>query len=162
LDEIREMGQTFVMAVAPAVLMVELVMSIDRMIQSAQHSRTRVGEWSAETILGHVSQVDEQVWIPRINLMVAAHNSGGGIPEFAWWEPDPNETEKAFSGFSLDEVAAHAMSVRTNLLSVVRDIPAEAWTAKAKHENFGEIDVAGLLIQVLTHDEEHRASLVGS
>ena len=148
------------MAIQPAVLMAELVMSIDRMIRSAQAAQTRTGEWSPQVILGHVSQVDEQVWIPRIHLMVEAHKTGAGVPEFAWWEPDPVQTEKMLANYTLDDAAAQAMSVRTNLLSVVKDLPSEAWAALAKHDEFGEIDVAGLLIQVLTHDEEHRASLL--
>jgi hypothetical protein len=52
------------------------------------------------------------------------------------------------------------MSVRTQLLSVVRDLTPEQWSATAEHEAFGHIDVSGLIIQILTHDEEHRASLV--
>ena len=61
----------------PAVLMAELVMSIDRMIQSAQtaaETRSHLeipGEWPAQVVLGHVSQVDEQVWIPRIVQMLS-------------------------------------------------------------------------------------------
>lgn len=150
----------------PAVLMVELVMSIDRMIQSAQHAQTAQshlvipGEWPAQVVLGHVSQVDELVWMPRIQTMCLAQASGQGSPEFAWWEPDANATYERFKDVSLDEVSALAMSNRTQLLTVIKELSPEQWAATAKHEAFGEIDVAGLIIQVLTHDEEHRASLV--
>ena len=34
------------------------------------------------------------------------------------------------------------------------------WAAEAEHEDFGVIDVQGLIMQVLGHDEEHRASLL--
>lgn len=150
----------------PAVLMVELVMSIDRMIQSAQNAQATQshlvipGEWPAQVVLGHVSQVDELVWMPRIQKMCQAQTASQESPEFAWWEPDANATYERFKDASLDEVSALAMSNRTQLLTVIKELSPEQWTAKAKHEAFGEIDIAGLIIQVLTHDEEHRASLV--
>lgn len=150
----------------PAVLMVELVMSIDRMIQSARSAKesgsdkTVLGEWPAQVVLGHVSQVDEQVWIPRIATMCKAMASGAEPPIFPWWEPDAAATFQRFQGMELDEVCALAMSSRTHLLSAVKDLTLEQWNAVAEHEAFGTIDVAGLIIQILTHDEEHRASLV--
>ena len=154
------------MANPPAVLMVELVMSIDRMIQSAQSAQERQshlaipGEWPAQVVLGHVSQVDEQVWMPRIAKMCQALDAGEPAPSFTWWEPDATATYDRFCGMSLSEASALAMSVRTQLLSVVKDLTPEQWAATAQHDAFGHIDVSGLVIQILTHDEEHRASLI--
>ena len=154
------------MANPPAVLMVELVMSIDRMIQSAQTAHEKQshlvipGEWPAQVVLGHVSQVDEEVWMPRIAKMCTALAAGDDPPSFDWWEPDANATYDRFKDMSLSEAAALAMSVRTQLLSAVKELTPELWTATAGHEAFGHIDIAGLIIQILTHDEEHRASLV--
>jgi hypothetical protein len=146
--------------------MVELVMSIDRMIQSAKSAQERQshlaipGEWPAQVVLGHVSQVDEQVWMPRIAKMCQALDAGEPAPSFTWWEPDATATYDRFSGMSLSEASALAMSVRTQLLSVVKDLTPEQWAATAQHDAFGHIDVSGLVIQILTHDEEHRASLI--
>lgn len=140
--------------------MVELVMSIDRMIQSAQSATAKAGEWSPATVLGHVSQVDEQVWMPRIDQMVNAQLKGESAPEFSWWEPNAEETAAKFQDFSLEAASAHAMATRTQLLTRVRELTTEQWSATAVHDSFGEIDVSRLLIEVLTHDEEHRASLV--
>ena len=150
----------------PAVLMVELVMSIDRMIQTAKKaSETQShfvipGEWPPQVVLGHVSQVDEQVWIPRIALMCQAFEANAEAPSFTWWEPDSESTFERFQRISLEEASALAMSARTQLLSAVKDLNSEQWSATAQHEAFGHIDIAGLIIQILTHDEEHRASLV--
>ena len=156
------------MSTPPAVLRVELIMSIDRMITSAQNAGLRPPEWLSDTddqwappvVLGHISQVDELVWVPRIQFMGQAHAAGDPIPELVWWEPNPAETIANFGGQSLQDVAAIAMSNRTNLLSAVKDLTPTQWQAKAKHDSVGEIDVSALLILVLTHDEEHRASLV--
>ncbi len=156
------------MSTPPAVLMVELIMSIDRMITSARNAGLRHPEWLANTdeqwappvVLGHISQVDELVWLPRIQLMCQAQAAGDPVPQFVWWEPNPAETVAKFGSQSLEDVAALAMSHRTTLLSAVKDLTPTQWQAQARHDAFGEIDVSALLIQVLTHDEEHRASLV--
>jgi hypothetical protein len=150
----------------PAVLMAELVMSIDRMIQSAQtaaqvHSHLVIpGEWPAQVVLGHVSQVDEQVWIPRIVQMCQALGASEEPPIFSWWEPDANATYEKFVDLPLEDVCALAMSTRTHLVTAVKDLTPEQWVATASHEAFGTIDIAGLIIQILTHDEEHRAGLI--
>jgi hypothetical protein len=98
--------------------------------------------------------------MPRIAKMCTALAAGDEPPSFDWWEPDANATYDRFKDMSLSEAAALAMSVRTQLLSVVKELTPELWTATAEHEAFGHIDIAGLIIQILTHDEEHRASLV--
>ena len=93
-------------------------------------------------------------------MMVRSHDLGEHAPEFAWWEPDPIATEKLFEAKSLEEVSALAMANRTQLLTKVRDLTPEQWQAQATHATFGHVDISALLIEILTHDEEHRATLV--
>jgi hypothetical protein len=155
-------------ATPPAVLMVELIMSIDRMIASAQKSGSRPeewlqgseDEWAASVVLGHIAQVDELVWLPRLKQMCIAAATGNPAPSFPYWEPDPEQTVARFQDQTIADVAAFAMSNRTSLLTFVKNLVPEQWSATAKHETLGEVDVRALLMQVLTHDEEHRASLV--
>ncbi len=148
------------MATPTSVLLVELVMSIDRLIQSAKVANTKAGQWDPQVVVGHVSQVDTQVWLTRVKQMVDAQLSGAPEPIFAWWEPDPIETEKLFQQMSLDDVCALALQSRTNLVSYLRELSPEQWQARAQHATFGAIDVGELIFQTLTHDEEHRASFV--
>ena len=152
------------MAIAPSVLMVELIMSADRVIQAAekveQAGPSPEGEWGAQVILGHLSQVDEEVWLHRINLMVDAQGNNAEIPSFVWWEPDPVATEVRFGAVSVQDAGAELMSTRTKLLTRLRDLSETDWTAKARHDTFGEITITELLLEMLGHDEEHRATLV--
>lgn len=148
------------MAISPAVLLVELIMSADRMVQSAQTAPTIQGEWPPAVVLGHVSQVDDQVWSPRISHMVAAYESGSPAPEFVWWEPDPLATLEKFAVFSLEQASAELMASRTRLVTNLRELSSQQWAATGIHDTFGELDISTLLIEVLRHDEEHRASLV--
>lgn len=148
------------MPIPHSVLIVELLMSADRVITAARTAPQAddADAWPPAVIIGHLGQVDEQVWIPRIDAMVAA--IGSPEPEFTWWEPDPEKTRAAFAGASVDDAAARLLASRTSLLHRLRNLTDEQWAASARHATFGELDVEGLLIQVLGHDEEHRASLV--
>ena len=137
-------------------------MSVDRMIESSKSAVEVPGEWTPATILGHVSQVDEQVWLVRIDQMVHAHRDGAVVPNYEWWEPDAEETAVTFEGVTLDDAAGLVMASRISILTKLRDLADEDWDARAIHATFGEIDVRGLVLEILAHDEEHRASLVYS
>jgi hypothetical protein len=145
-----------------SVLLVELLMSVDRMIDSAKTAVQVPGEWPPATILGHVSQVDDQVWLVRIRQMVDAHRQGAAVPEYEWWEPDAEATADAFAQSTVEDAAGHLMANRIAILTELRDLTEDDWQAQAIHATFGQIDVRGLILEVLAHDEEHRASLVYS
>ena len=137
-------------------------MSVDRMIESSKSAVEVPGEWPPATILGHVSQVDEQVWLVRIDQMVDTHRDGAAVPTYEWWEPDAEQTAAIFEGTTLDDAAGLVMASRISILTKLRDLADEDWDARAIHATFGEIDVRGLVLEILAHDEEHRASLVYS
>lgn len=148
------------MAISNKVLLVELVMSIDRMIETAKQAVIKDGEWTPATVLGHVSEVDAQVWQARVKLMVDAHSANQEEPSFAWWEPDPNETAEKFAEIALDEASAIAMQARTHLVAQLSALTDDQWQARAIHNTWGSITVAELIFHALEHDEEHRASFV--
>jgi hypothetical protein len=52
------------------------------------------------------------------------------------------------------------MATRIAMLTRLRELEPEQWAATAQHEVFGLMDVQALVLAVLAHDEEHRASLV--
>lgn len=149
------------MANPASVLMVELLMSADRLITAAQAAPTPAdtSTWAPAVIVGHLSRVDTEVWLPRIDEMVSARSSGSR-PQWAWWEPDADVTTRAFAEIGVDEAGARLLASRTALLHRLRELSPDDWTAEAEHEDFGVIDVHGLIMQVLVHDEEHRASLL--
>jgi hypothetical protein len=148
------------MTVKPEVLIVELVMSIDRMIESAKLANPPVGEWNASTLLGHVSQVDQQVWLPRVEMMLSAQSANEAEPSFTFWEPDPIETARIFESMDIEDAAGVALQARTKLVTYLSTLTANQWDARANHATFGSIDVRDLIFKALTHDEEHRASLL--
>lgn len=148
------------MASPASVLYVELVMSIDRIGEAARSAPTVEGEWPPAVVVAHLGDVDEQVWLPRIEEMVAAHVSGAPAPSFVWWEPDGEATYERYRGTSIDDAIARTMSTRIGMLTRLRDLSVDQWAARGHHEIFGEMDVEAVIYAVLAHDEEHRASLV--
>lgn len=148
------------MAIRQPVLMAELVMSIQRLMDSAEKAKAIAGEWPPAVVIGHLVQVDEQVWLDRIEAMVAAFDAQSPAPEFAWWEPDPAATLEMYRHSTVEAVSADLIASRTKLLTRLRELSEEQWSAKGHHSTFGEIDISALLIEVLRHDEEHRASLL--
>lgn len=148
------------MANPTSVLMVELVMSIDRLIDSARAAQPDSELWPAAVVLSHIADVDETEWLPRLELMVAAHAAHQEAPRFQWWEPDTTGTLERYREVLIDDAGARAMATRIAMLMRLRDLTPQEWAATAQHDTFGEIDVAGLVFAQLAHDEEHRASLV--
>ncbi|MCX6433144.1 MAG: DinB family protein [Actinobacteria bacterium] len=149
------------MAIKRSVLMVELLMSADRVISAAQEApaEPRGDGWPAATVVGHLSQVDTEVWLPRLDQMVIGRQEGM-TPSFAWWEPEAEQTLVRFAGMTADDAGAQLLASRTLLLHRLRELTDDDWDARAEHEAFGSLDVEGLMLQVLSHDEEHRASIL--
>lgn len=132
--------------------------SAERVIAAMKIAPERAAtEWSPAVVLGHLADVDEQVWQPRIALMVQALQAGSAPPKFAWWEPDSDGTLETYSGLSVAEAAAILRKARTQLVTVVATLSDADWFAKASHDTFGTIDIAGVLMEVLEHDAEHCA-----
>ncbi len=149
------------MAIQRSVLMVELLMSADRVITAAQSATPRAhsNQWSPATIVGHLSQVDTEVWLPRIDQMVIGRQAGV-TPTFAWWEPEAQQTLERYALATADDAGAQLLASRTTILHRLRELTDEDWDARAEHEAFGPLDIEGLMLQVLSHDEEHRASIL--
>ncbi len=70
----------------------DLMDSASRLAATASESLRSEEGWSPAMILGHVSDVDEQVWHARIRLMVDALHKGLPMPSLMWWEPDAQAT----------------------------------------------------------------------
>ncbi len=148
------------MANPPSVLLVELVMSVDRLIDSARTAPAPADGWPPPVVVAHVGDVDELVWTPRLEQMVAAYDVGEPAPSFVWWEPDGDATYAAYRDYSLDEAGARTMASRIAMITALRDLTPSQWESTANHDIFGLMDVAALVLAVLGHDEEHRGSLV--
>ena len=135
--------------------------SIEKIIATANAApEPEEGEWPKQVVLGHLVDVDIEVWMARIDLMVFCHEKSLPLPEFAWWEPDPDGTVLKYQNRQLDEVATLLLDTREQLIAKFLTLSDDQKFAKAKHATFGTIDINLLLQETLVHDEEHRKSLL--
>jgi len=117
--------------------------SLDRLVTSAATATEHEGEWSPTLVLGHLSQVDTEVWLPRVEQMVDARHRGLSSPSFSWWESAPGSTEVRFGGHSLEAAGETLVDARTTLVAALSELAEDDWSAIAHHDVFGVIDVVG-------------------
>lgn len=139
----------------------ELQESAQRLVVAARSAPVVVGEWPPTLVLGHLSQVDREVWLQRVEEMVEARHRGAASPSFSWWESAPGSVEATFSEHSLDDAALALAEARSALVGRLARLSDDDWAAIAHHDVFGVIDVVGLVREVLAHDREHLGGLEG-
>lgn len=116
-------------------------------------------EWPAHVVLGHLADVDVEVWRARVALMLGAQRAGLEPPSLAWWEPDAEQTRAHYTSWTLDETAATFLDGRRLLIADVQDLTDAELDASARHATYGIIDIRELLRIALRHDVEHAQSL---
>lgn len=137
----------------------DLMDSASRLAATASESLRSEEGWSPAMILGHVSDVDEQVWHARIRLMVDALHKGLPMPSLMWWEPDAQATELKYRDYSLERAIARLYSSRSAIIETLSNLSEGDWGASALHDTFGTLTVTLLPEKILLHDEEHLESL---
>ena len=115
--------------------------------------------WSPAIIIGHLVEVDKQVWMVRFELMRSALHDGAPIPQLAWWEPDGIETALKYVDSTLDEVKASFLASREDMLNYLSQLSSSELLASAVHQIFGEITIKTMVEIILNHDREHCRTL---
>lgn len=139
--------------------LIDLMESAIRLAETAIESSRSDEGWTPVTIIGHVSDVDEQVWLARIHLIVDAFHNGRSVPSLSWWEPDAEATEMKYRDYSLEQAIARLFTTRAAMIESLSRLVDDEWEASAMHDTFGRLTVALLPEKVLAHDEEHLESL---
>ena len=116
-------------------------------------------EWTPAIILGHIVDVDKEVWMARFELMRQAQVSGEPIPRLQWWEPDAVVTAETYSTQSFAEARIKLLASRENMVSYLKNLSVQGRAAAAQHRTFGSITIESMLQVLLDHDKEHQASL---
>jgi hypothetical protein len=127
--------------------------------KSGRSDQFNGSEWTPAIILGHLVDVDKEVWMARFQLMQQAQASGASIPQLQWWEPDPVVTAEKYSTQSFVEARAKLIASRKNMIDYLTDLSAHERAASAEHRTFGLISIESMLQVILNHDKEHQASL---
>ena len=118
-------------------MLTQLMASAGLLAETASDASLADEGWSPITILGHISDVDEQVWHARIHLMVNAFHKGLPIPSLTWWEPDAEATELKYRDYSLEQAIARLFSSRAAIIETLSNLSDDDWNASALHNTFG-------------------------
>jgi len=116
-------------------------------------------DWTPAIILGHLVDVDREVWMARFELMRQAQISAAPIPKLQWWEPDPFITAEKYAQQSFEEARTKLLSSRESMVSYLKGLTELERTAAAEHRTFGLITIESMLQVLLDHDKEHQASI---
>jgi hypothetical protein len=128
--------------------------------KSGRSDQFNGSEWTPAIILGHLVDVDKEVWMARFQLMQQAQASGAPIPQLQWWEPDPVVTAEKYSTQSFVEARTKLIASRKNMIAYLTGLSVHERAAAAEHRTFGLISIESMLQVILNHDKEHQASLI--
>ena len=127
--------------------------------KSGRSDQFNGSEWTPAIILGHIVDVDKEVWMARFEMMRQAQSSGAPIPQLQWWEPDPVVTAEKYSSQSFVDARAKLMASRESMVSYLKNLSVQERAAAAEHSTFGLISIESMLQVILDHDKEHQASI---
>lgn len=111
------------------------------------------GDWSAREVILHLAIVDEVVWHPRLDSLLAAD---ADPPSWSWVEPG------LWAGPGDDSLAGALAAYRELRAATIARLDAlgdSGWQRYGIHDTYGRLDVPALLRVLADHDAEHLAQL---
>ena len=105
------------------------------------------GEWSPEQVVRHLIAVEVEVHQARFQDLDA-----GPDPRWDWAEPGPWPGEPELT---LEELLERFAHLRSETVAQVTAMDDAGWARTGTHATYGPLDVAGLVRNARTHDEEH-------
>ena len=112
--------------------------------------------WPAQVILGHITYVEQHVWLPRLHEMATVDR-----PRWDWWEPAGIDWLGLYGARSWPAVVDEFAGARAATVAYLTELPEAGWSRHAHHTVFGDLAVAGLCEEILAHDNDHLAQLRG-
>jgi hypothetical protein len=110
------------------------------------------GEWTPDLIVRHLIAVEIDVHQARLDDLLTSVDE----PRWGWAEPPPWTGEPSLGLAALLDRFA---TLRTRTLATIAALGDGGWARTGVHERLGRWDVAGLLANAVSHDEEHLAGL---
>ena len=137
---------------------------VERLQQSAERSRllrattgpVAPAGWPPTIILGHLVYVEERVWQIRLREM-----SSFDLPVWEWWEPSGVDWQGLYGTRTWVEMVDEFVAIRSATTEYLSSLDGAGWDRRGRHDVFGEITVAALCEEILTHDHEHLRQVAG-
>ena len=112
------------------------------------------GEWGPAEVVRHLIAVEHLVWQARLAQLAAEDH-----PNWTWMEP---VLADGFDEVPLDKIVTAFADARAETVAIIRAIDEAGWARSGTHATFGVLDVAGLLLVAIDHDQEHGRSVSAS
>lgn len=109
------------------------------------------GEWTPTDIVRHLIAVEDEVWHVRLRQLGAEDH-----PRWSWVEPGRWQGQPAAP---LETLLATFGERRAETLAMLDALGPDGWARTGIHATYGVLDVAGLMVRAVDHDDEHIASL---
>lgn len=139
--------------------LVAIAQSTESLCVQAETANFNGEGWTPAIILGHIVDVDKEVWLARFAMMITALHGGQEPPQLAWWEPDGAQTAEKYATFSVADSIELLKQSRNEMISYLQSLSVADRSAPAMHKTFGVITIESMLQVILNHDEEHRVSI---
>ena len=126
----------------------------DRLAVAARGATGRLvpdGEWTPGQVVRHLIAVEVEVHQARF-----ADLDGDADPRWGWAEPGPWPGEP---DLTLDQLLERFEHLRVETVATIDAWDDAAWSRSGTHATYGRLDVAGLVRNAVTHDEEHLRGL---
>ncbi len=134
--------------------------STQSLCQNASECDFKGEGWAPAITLGHIVDVDAEVWMARFELMVSAVRNSQSPPQLATWEPDGEKTAEKYLGYALTQSIDLLKKSRSLMRNYLKSLTIDERRAPAIHMSFGNITIESMIAVILNHDEEHRATLI--
>ena len=136
-------------------LLTKLAAVPHRIEQAAAAELVPESEWQPVVVIGHLTRVDQAVWLPRLDQMASEDD-----PHWQWWEEPEFDWVGTYGGRSLEAALVDFTASRNEIVEHLAHLDDAGWARIGTHDTFGRIDVMGLGREILVHDAEHVAQLL--
>lgn len=110
------------------------------------------GKWSVKELIGHVNDTE------RVFAYRALRIARGDQTPLEGFEQDPFVRKADFNARTLEDLVEDYIAVRRATLSLLRNLPPEAWTRTGTADNKA-VSVRALAYMIAGHDLHHRSIL---
>jgi hypothetical protein len=111
-------------------------------------------KWSLKELLGHLIDVDREIWGPRIERMLAEEH-----PYFDSIDQDELVKKNRWNELDIAEITAQLMRVRWNYAVLVNGLNDNELARTGSHYSRGSMTVADVLRTLVEHDTQHLAEI---
>lgn len=130
-----------------------LVIQLDRlrpMMLKADSKNPKSYKWSIREIVGHLIDVDRDIWGPRIERTLSED-----VPYFENIDQDELVRKHGWNEIPLEDIIAQLMRVRWNLAVFINNLPDASLARTCHHFSAGILSVADILQILVDHDAHH-------